>query len=312
MNAMNDFSSLKGKRCVVTGGAGFVGSHLSDALLEVGASVVNVDRTGVPHPDAHVGATFISCDLQDATKLTEIIAGADFVFHLAALVSVQGSIDAPRDYYAVNVGGTLNVLEAARASASRPRVILASSAAVYGDQPEKRARESMLPNPKSPYGLHKYFGERMAALWHELYGIETISIRPFNIYGTRMNPNGPYAGVIGKFMQMRADGLPLSITGDGTQTRDFVHVSDMVRGYLFAAVSSNVGAGEIINIASGKSISLNELATMVGGEVTHVPARVEIKDSEADITRAKELLDWEPQVMLEEGIAALKTALNIV
>lgn len=297
--------SVHDKKCVVTGAAGFVGSHLVDALVKEGAHVVALDVplaaqwSVIPHT-----VEKIECDIRDRTIVNEAVAGADALFHLAAKVSVPGSIEDPVLYHETNVDGTLALLEAIRTTAPRARMVLASSAAVYGDQPA-RAVETMSARPQSPYALHKYFNERMAQLWSSLYAIETVSIRPFNIYGPRMNPEGPYAGVIGRFLKMKQEGKPLQITGDGTQTRDFVHVEDVVSAYLKAVTSPMVGKGEVINIASGKSVTVNDLAGMIGGAVEYVSARVEIHTSEASIERARELLSWEPAVALGDGISEL-------
>ena len=307
---MNRFQD---KKCLVTGGAGFVGSHLVDHLLAEGAIVSVFDNmTAGKLANIPQGVTAISGDLRDAEAVHAACEGMDFIFHLAARASVQDSIEHPRDYFDVNVLGTMNVLEAARHSDKKPRVILASSAAVYGNQTVVKVYEDLTPQPLSPYALHKRMTEEMATLWSQLYDVETVSIRPFNIYGTRMNPDGPYAGVIGRFMKMRQEGTQLLITGDGAQTRDFVHVSDMAEAYILAATSTAVGHGEIINIASGESVSLNDLAGLIGGDVVYIPARVgDITDSGADISRAASLLGYAPKVSLREGIVSLKQSLNI-
>lgn len=302
-------TTLRGARCVITGGAGFVGSHLLEALLSAGAQVISYDRSEKILPD---GVTAVVGDLSDGTKLQETIHGSDVVFHLAALASVQDSIEHPVKYYEVNVGGSMNVLEAARTSPSKPRVILASSAAVYGDQDIVCTHEALMPKPKSPYALSKMQTEEMAKLWSELYGVETVSIRPFNIYGSRMNSEGAYASAIGRFLKLTLEGLPIQLTGDGTQTRDYVHVRDMVSAYIASALSPSVGNGEIINIASGKSVSIKSVAELISVNIEYIPARVEIKDSGADITRARELLTWSPHISLEEGIAELKVEWGIV
>lgn len=304
---------LKDTKCLVTGGAGFVGSHLVDHLLALGAVVTVFDNMTAGKLE-HIpqGVSVVSGDLRDAEAVRKACEGVDFIFHLAARASVQDSILHPREYFEVNVQGTQNVLEAARVQEKKPRVILASSAAVYGNQTVVKVHEDLIPQPLSPYALHKRMTEEMAALWSTLYAVPTVSIRPFNIYGTRMNPDGPYAGVIGRFMKMRQEGTPLLITGDGSQTRDFVHVSDMAEAYILAATRASVGHGEIINIASGESVSLNELAGLIGGDVSYIPARVgDITDSGADISRAASLLRYAPKISLTEGILTLKQSLGI-
>jgi UDP-glucose 4-epimerase len=303
---MNIHEAYSGRRCVITGGAGFVGSHLSDALLRLGATVTSIDIKNTPHTEADSGASYHVCDVRDYEEIRILLRDADVVFHLAALVSVPDSISHPYDYYDVNVRGTLNVLEAARMTPSKPRVVIASSAAVYGDQAVMPLQEDMKPYPQSPYGQNKYMNEEMAKLWHTLYGVQTVSMRPFNIYGTRMDPNGPYAGVVGKFNALHKEGKPLMITGDGTQTRDFVHVSDIVSLYLLLGVHDRVGAGEVVNGASGVATSLNELAQLFGSDITYTEARTEIKDSCASIEKASTLLSWKPTTTLKDGVTALK------
>lgn len=302
-------ATLEGATCVVTGGAGFVGKHLIEALLAKGALVVSYDivDSELPH-----GAVSIVGDLSDREKLAKTIEGSAVVFHLAALAGVQDSIERPAQYQEVNVNGTMNVLEAARMSPTKPRVILASSAAVYGDQEVVRTHEQLTPRPKSPYALTKLMTEQMAKLWSELYGVETVSIRPFNIYGLGASTDGAYASAIGRFLKLTKDGLPIQITGDGTQTRDFVHVRDMAHAYLRAALSRSVGNGEILNIASGNSVSIKDVAELISTNIEYVPARIEIKNSGADIAHAKELLGWEPKVTLSDGIAELKAEWGIV
>jgi UDP-glucose 4-epimerase len=284
-----------------------VGSHLVDALVQAGAAVVVIDlplaRLWDEIPD---GVERVMCDLRDEARIRAAVADADVVFHLAALASVPGSIESPVEYHEVNVDGTLTLLESVRRTAPRARVIFASSASVYGDHDVERALETLPAAPKSPYALHKYFCERMLVLWSELYGMETVSLRFFNIYGPRMNPEGPYAGVVGRFAHMRKEGKPLGITGDGTQTRDFVAVRDAVNAYLRAAVSPMVGKGEVINIAGGIAVSVNELAQLFGGPVEYLSPRVEIQHSLADISRAKSLLAWVPETALQDGVAEMK------
>lgn len=291
---------------IVTGGAGFIGYHLVRELLARGYAVRVVDslvaskRERVP-----AEAEFFEVDVRDAKKLGPIFQGARAVFHLAALPRVQDSIDRPVETHEVNVTGTVNVLVAAKASGN-PKVVLASSAAVYGNLEAPVLHEGLEPSPVSPYGLHKYVGERYLALFSAVYGLPTVSLRFFNVYGPGLDPEGPYALVVGRFLKLRKEGKPLTITGDGKQTRDFVHVSDIVRALIAAAESESVGKGEVMNAGTGRGASVNELATFFGGEHTYVPARLEPKNSCADIAKAKELLKWEPVVPLEKGIEELK------
>jgi UDP-glucose 4-epimerase len=205
----------------------------------------------------------------------------------------------------VNVGGTLSVLKAAKDGGVK-RFIYAASSSAYGNQQRLPLTEDMPPEPLSPYALQKYVGELYAKIFADVYGLPAVSLRFFNVYGPRLDPEGAYALVIGKFLKQKKEGIPLSITGDGEQTRDFTHVSDIVRGTLLAARSPNVGKGEVINLGRGLQTTVNALAELIGGEVKHIEPRLEPRHTKADIRRAKELLGWEPKVSLEEGIAELK------
>ncbi len=280
------------KKAVVTGGAGFIGSHLVKALQKEGFEVAVIDATQ-------------GSDIRDVELLKKTFAGAKYVFHCAALPRVQYSIEHPQETNEVNVGGTVAVLKAAK-EAGVERVVYSASSAAYGNQDTMPLREDMPAYPISPYALQKYVGELYCRLFSEVYGLPTVSLRYFNVYGPGADPEGPYALVIAKFFQQRAEGKPMTITGDGAQTRDFTHVYDVVRANLLAATSEKVGKGEIINIGFGKNASVNRVAELVGGPVVHIAPRLEPHDTLADNTRAKELLGWEPQVTLEEGIAELK------
>lgn len=305
-----------GKKVVVTGGAGFIGGHLTDALIEKGFAVHVIDNlSGLPErvrsqsggKKEHVNAKaiFHQKDIRDLSEIKPIIHGAKFVFHLAALPRVAYSIQNPAETNEVNVGGTVNVLIAAKEGAVS-RVVYSASSSAYGDQPTLPLREDMVVSPKSPYGLQKYIGEQYARVWSEVYGLQTVSLRYFNVYGPRLDPDGAYALAIGKFLKQRKEGKPLTICGDGTQTRDFTHVRDVVRANLLAAESDKVGKGEVINIGAGRNFSVNDLAKLIGGPVTHIAPRLEPHDTLADNSLAKKLLGWMPEVSLEEGIAELK------
>ncbi len=301
----------KGKKVVVVGGAGFIGSHLTDALVGRGFEVHVIDNlSGGKKENLNPKAVFHKADIRELASIKSIIKGAGFVFHLAALPRVQYSIEHPAETHEVNVTGTLNVLLAAKEGGVK-RVIYSASSSAYGDQKTLPLVETMIPAPKSPYGLYKLLGEQYSRVWSEVYGLETVSLRYFNVYGSGMNPDGAYALAIGKFFKLRNEGKPLTITGDGTQTRDFTHVRDVVRANLLASESKKVGKGEVINIGAGRNISINKLAKLIGGEVTHIAPRLEPHDTLADNTLAKKLLGWKPEVSLEEGITELKKSFNI-
>ena len=293
-------------KCVVTGGAGFIGSHLVDALLKRGDEVLVVDDlSGGKKENLDPEAEFHQLDISDLKAIRPVFVDADICFHLAALPRVQFSIENPRETHNVNVNGTLNILEASR-DAGLSKVVFSSSSSVYGDQDTMPLIESMEANPKSPYGLHKYIGERYARVWSEVYSLQTVSLRYFNVYGPRQSAEGAYALVIAKFLEQVKQGKKMTITGDGDQTRDFTHVSDVVQANLFAAESDKVGSGEVINIGAGNNTSINRVAELIGGEVEHIPPRFEPKNTLADNQRARDLLGWEPQVSIEDGIKELK------
>ncbi len=299
------------KKAVVTGGAGFVGSHVVDALIKEGFAVSVIDDlSGGKRENVHADATLHVVDVRDSSAIAPIIAGSEFVFHLAALPRVQYSIDYPEETNSVNVGGTLAVLKASK-DAGVKRVIYAASSSAYGNQETLPLSEDAPPQPLSPYALQKYVSELYCGIFTSVYGLSTVSLRFFNVYGPRLDPEGAYALVIGKFLKQKKEGTPLTITGDGTQTRDFTHVRDTVRGVLLAAKSEHVGKGEVINLGRGQEVSVNALAELIGGSVVHIEPRLEPRHTRADITRAKELLGWEPEVSLEDGIAELKQIFGV-
>lgn len=291
---------------MVVGGAGFIGGHLARALVERGDIVEVIDNlSGGKKENVPQGATLHELDIRDLDAIAPIIAGADVVFHLAALPRVQFSIENPKLTHDVNITGGLNVLLAAR-DGKVGRVVYSGSSSAYGDQERLPLSEDMREKPVHPYGLQKYVVEEYARLFADIYGLRTVTLRYFNVYGPKMDPEGPYALAIGRFLKLKKAGEPLTIVGDGEQTRDFTHVFDVVRANLLAAESEKVGKGEVINIGAGRNISINELAKLIGGETVHVPARKEARHTLADIRRAKELLGWEPQVRVEDAILELR------
>ena len=299
------------KIAVVTGGTGFIGSHLVTALLaeEYVVKIIDNESSGKQRKIPE-GAEFFGQDINDTAALTKVMRGADFVFHFAALPRVQYSIEYPLETNAVNVGGTVSVLKAAH-DAGVKRVVYSASSSAYGDQAVMPLTEDMPASPKSPYGLQKYIGELYCRVFSDVYGLSTVSLRYFNVYGSGASTEGAYALVIAKFLKQRSLGEPMTITGDGKQTRDFTHVHDVVRANILAANSERVGKGEVINIGAGKNASVLHIAKLIGGPVTHIAARLEPHDTLADNSLAKKLLGWEPGVSLEDGITELKKEFNL-
>jgi len=300
------------QHALVTGGAGFIGSHLVDALLEQGARVTVIDNltTGkmANLQDAGTRIQFIEGDIRDRGVLQQAVAGVDVVFHQAAVVSVPLSVAQPLDSAAVNETGTLEVLEAARQAGCR-RVVLASSSAIYGDDPELPKRETMAFGPMSPYAVQKMTGEYYAGLYTRLYGLETACLRYFNVFGPRQDPSSPYSGVISIFLDRAAAGQAPVIYGDGEQTRDFVYVRDVVSANLRAA-TEDTAAGKAFNIGTGKTITINRLwqkvaeLAGVGLAPDYAEARHgDILHSVAAIDAARRDLGFSPEISFEEGLA---------
>lgn len=293
------------KRVIVTGAQGFIGHNLCKALCEKGHTVIGVDNGagGIRRtlPDEVV---LHDVDICDAEAFGHACPEADAIFHTAALPRVQFSIEHPHETHKANVTGTLNVLEVARNAGAR--VIFSSSSSVYGDQDTMPLVETMTPRPKSPYALHKRISEEYCDLYTRIFDVPTVCLRYFNVYGPGQSANGTYALLIGKFFRFKDEGMSLTITGDGEQTRDFTHVRDIVEANIRAMESDKVGSGEAINVGAGRNVSVNRIAELVGGDVEHIPARLEPHDTRADNTKARELLGWEPKVLIEDGIGELQ------
>jgi|AntRauTorckE6833_2_1112554.scaffolds.fasta_scaffold17451_2 UDP-glucose 4-epimerase len=291
---------------LITGGAGFIGTNLTEYLLSAKHQVTIVDNLIAGKRErVSPEATFFNIDVNDTTALAECLNGVDAVVHLAALPSVPGSIADPQTYHQVNVDGTLSVLEAAR-SRNVKRLLFASSSAVYGTQDTLPHKPSMEARLETPYAFHKYTSERMLRLWSNLYGMKTTSLRFFNVYGPHFDPEGPYAAVIGKLLLLEKQKQPLTVTGDGEQTRDFIYVTDVVRAMEAALTNPSLGRGEVLNVGTGTETTVNTIAKSIGGEISYLPARNELYRSVADITETQKLLDWQPTVTIEQGLKELQ------
>jgi nucleoside-diphosphate-sugar epimerase len=297
-------------RYLVTGGAGFIGSHLAEELTRRGAAVRVVDNliTGKRRNLDHVkGVEFVEGDLADLTVAQRAVEGCTFVLHQAAIPSVPRSVQDPITSNRANIDATLNVLVAAR-DAGVKRVVYAGSSSAYGNTPTLPKHENMPPGPLSPYALQKLVGEQYMQMFTRLYGLETATIRYFNVFGPRQDPSSPYSGVISVFISALVDGRQPTIYGDGGQTRDFTYVANVVDGVLRACEAPRA-TGEVINVATGGRISLNDLFQAVrkltGSSLEPIYAADrpgDVRDSQADITKARELLGYTPGVMLEDGL----------
>ncbi|HEU4713700.1 MAG TPA: SDR family oxidoreductase [Pyrinomonadaceae bacterium] len=300
---------------LVTGGAGFVGSHIAAALLANGARVRVLDDLSTGHREnldeiGELGGDldFIHGSVADEALLAEVLQGVEVVFHEAAIPSVPRSVEAPRNTHVACVDGTFSLLMAAR-DAGVKRLVYAASSSAYGDQPTLPKSEDMQPQPLSPYAVAKLVGEYYCQVFHRVYGLETVALRYFNVFGPRQDPGSQYSGVVSRFISALASGETPVIFGDGEQSRDFTYIDNVVAANLSAAVAPNA-AGKVINVANGKRVTLNELLhelkqltgkTDVTAEYRD-PRVGDVRHSLADITMARELLGYESKVDLREGL----------
>ena len=297
-------------RCVVSGGCGFIGSHLVDRLIQLGHDVAVFDDLSTG--DASRCNSFADLIIESVTDLAALISAtetADIVFHTAAWARVERSVVDPVGTHAVNVTGTLNVLRAAQVNGVS-RLINSSSSSVYGDQATHLMREDMTPNPKSPYALHKLMGEQYADMFARLFSMSIVSLRYFNVYGPGQPSQGAYSLVIPRFLRMREEGRPLTVYGDGNQTRSYTNVFDVVEANILAA-TARLPAGEhtVLNIGTDQETSVNDIAAAIGGPVQHIVPnpRREFEEARkaADCSRARSLIGWEPRVAFADGIREL-------
>ena len=299
-------------RYLVTGGAGFIGSHLVDSLVAAGEYVRVVDDLSTGHREnlsSHDADAleFIEDDLSVPSVAARVVEGIECVLHIAAIPSVPRSVKDPVGSHHANVDATLLLLEAARA-ADVSRVVFASSSSVYGDSPTLPKHERMPTKPLSPYALQKRIGEQYMRLYFALYGLDTVALRFFNVFGPRQDPSSPYSGVISLFTAALSEGRQPTIHGDGSQTRDFTYVSDIASGVIAASTATGV-SGKVINLAPGGRVSIDSLFAvlkeLIGADVTPIygpPREGDVRDSQADNTLARELLGFDAKVTIEEGL----------
>ena len=295
-------------RCIVTGGAGFVGSHIVDLLVGQGMDVLAVDdlSTGF-EKNVNRKAKLVSLDIRDADALTRVCTDADLLFHTAALPRIQPSFDQPVEHEEVNVIGTIRCLQAARDAGIR-KLVFSSTSAIYGNTEKLPTPEETPPDLLNPYALQKLAAEQYCFILGQRFGVPTVALRYFNVYGPRSfnekNPHNAYTSVIGIFHRQRQSGERLTVTGDGQQSRDFVHVYDVAQANLTAALSGRVC--ETYNVGSGVSVTINEVARMFSSDIVYTPERPnEARATHADITKIQRELGWRPRITLEEGITLL-------
>lgn len=294
------------QKVIVTGGLGFIGSHLVETLLEKGYTVVVIDNLSTGrHSNLnavlhHPRLTVIEEDIRKPEKIREYFKDCTYLFHLAALADIVPSIEEPVKYYESNVTGTLNILELARAFGVK-KIIYAASSSCYGFAEKFPTSEGEPAKPQYPYALTKYLGEQILLHWGQVYKMNWVSLRLFNVFGPRQRTTGTYGAVLSVFLAQKLADKPLTIVGDGTQTRDFTFVTDVANAFLSAAQSDI--QNEIFNVGSGNTYSINHLANLIGGEKIFIPKRPGEPDCTfADTKKIKKILGWEPKIKFEEGV----------
>ena len=296
-------------RAVVTGGAGFIGSHMVDLLVARGYSVVVIDNLATGRAEnlaqhrREPRVEFHGIDMCTVTADSRLFKGADHVFHFGGIGDIVPSIERPLEYMRANVNGTLAVLEASRHAGVR-KFVYAASSSCYGMATELPTTEQAPIRPEYPYALSKYLGESAALHWGQVYRLPVISIRMFNVYGPRVRTTGAYGAVFGVFLAQKLHGKPFTVVGDGSQRRDFVYVTDVARAYLMAAESAE--SGQVFNLGAGDPQTINRLIELMGGDVVHVPKRPGEPDCTwADIGRIQRALGWKPEMAFPQGVAAM-------
>lgn len=294
-------------KAIVTGGCGFIGSHMVDRLVQEGLEVVVIDNLSsgsVRNIEQHQNNTcvqFVHTDISNHLAIEPHFKNVDWVFHFAALADIVPSIERPMEYYNSNANGTINVLESARQHKVK-KIIYAASSSCYGIPDKYPTNESAEIRPQYPYALTKYLGEELCMHWHEVYKMNIASLRFFNVYGPRARTSGTYGAVFGVFLAQKLAKKPFTVVGDGKQTRDFTFVTDVVNACYMAAKNEN-SSGEIMNVGSGNTYSINRLVELLGGKITYIPKRPGEPDCTfADTKKIQSVLNWKPKVSFEEGV----------
>lgn len=301
-------------KTLITGGAGFIGSHLAELLIAQGHEVLAVDNLtsgrveNLKSVAGHERFRFANADIRDPAVLQPLFEGIDWVFHLAGLADIVPSIEMPSQYYSTNVSGTFNVLECARHCGVK-RLLYAASSSSYGVPDIYPTPESVPIRPQYPYALTKYMGEELVLHWANVYKLPTVSLRLFNVFGTRSRTTGAYGAVFGVFLAQKLNGRPFTVVGDGTQTRDFTYVTDVAEAFLRAAESAI--SGEAMNVGSGNHYSVNRLVELLGGDVEFIPKRPGEPDCTfADVGKIEKLLGWKARIRFEDGVRQMLDRIN--
>lgn len=293
-------------KCIVTGGAGFIGSHLVELLINMEHEVTALDNLtsgrleNLATVSSHPKFKFYQADIRHYEVIKDAFNGVELVFHLAGLADIVPSIEMPEQYYSTNVTGTFNVLQCAKEAGAK-RFLYAASSSSYGIPDIYPTSETVPIAPQYPYALTKYMGEELVLHWAKVYKLPAISLRLFNVYGTRSRTTGAYGAVFGVFLAQKLNNRPYTVVGDGNQTRDFTYVTDVANAF-YTAAKSDV-SGEAMNVGSGNHYSVNSLVELLGGGIEYIPKRPGEPDCTfADITKIKKLLNWTPKVTLEDGV----------
>jgi len=301
-------------KCLVTGGAGFIGSHLVDQLLEAGHDVCVVDNlssgrlNNLEQAHRYPNFSFVQADIVDRNAIEPLFENMDWVFHLAGVADIVPSIENPELYFNVNVLGTMNVLQCAKNTKIK-KLIYAASSSSYGIPDIYPTPETSPINPQYPYALTKYMGEELVLHWSKVFGLPAISLRLFNVYGTRSRTSGAYGAVFGVFLAQKLKGQPLTVVGDGKQSRDFTYVTDVASAFIAAAESNT--SSEVFNVGSGNHYSVNALVALLESEVVYIPKRPGEPDCTfADISKIQEKLGWTAKVGLQEGVSYMLAQLD--